>query len=86
MHVRVRFVGSLGRVTRREVEMTLPDGSVVGDLLRELSETYPNLGSLDTAKGILIVMDGVEAGNLQGLDTPLTEDGEVTLVPVAHGG
>ena len=86
MHVRVRLVGSLVRRGGREVEITLPDDSVVGDLLREISETYPYLGGLDPTKGILVVVDGVEAGNLQGLNTPLADGVDVALVPVTHGG
>ncbi len=86
MRVWVRLVGSLGKGGGRKVEMTLPESSLISDLLRELSETYPHLGGVDSAKGILIVVDGVEAGNLLGLNTPLADGVEVALVPVAHGG
>ncbi len=86
MRVWVRLVGSLGMGGGRKVEMTLPESSLISDLLRELSETLLHLGGVDSAKGILIVVDGVEAGNLLGLNTPLADGVEVALVPVAHGG
>ena len=86
MYVRVSLVGLFGRGGGREMKITLPDGSVVGDLLRELSETYPHLSDLNSANGILIVVDGVEVGNLEGLGTRLVDGGEVALVPVTHGG
>lgn len=89
MRVRVVFLGSLRAVAgRKEFEIDLPKGARVSMLLGELSKTAPNLAELmaNATPGNLIILGGVEIGNLQGLETPLAEGSEVVLVPVTHGG
>jgi molybdopterin converting factor small subunit len=34
----------------------------------------------------LIMLGGIEVGNLEGLETKISEGSEVVLVPVTHGG
>ncbi len=86
MLARVRLVGSLNRGSGKEIEVVLAEEATLGDLMLELSETYPNLGDVKIAQGILLIVNGVEAGNLGGLSTRLSDGDEVALVPVAHGG
>ncbi len=87
MRVRVRLLGSLMQPTApRGAEYDLPDGADVRTLIRRIVGEYPPLkGVLDSA-GNLILLGGVEVGNLQGHATKLGEGAEVVFVPVAHGG
>lgn len=57
-------------------------------LFGELLKNVPNLTQLitDPIPRNLIIVNGVEIGNLQGLETPLVEGSDVVLVPIAHGG
>ncbi|MCX6649626.1 MAG: MoaD/ThiS family protein [Candidatus Bathyarchaeota archaeon] len=88
MRVRVRLLGSLRPAKRHgEVEVTLPEDSNLTTLIDYISEEYPEVaGSLRGPSGNLIIVNGVEAGNLEGLATLLREGSEVVLVPVTHGG
>ena len=88
MRVRVRLLGSLrSSNTRGGAEFGLPDGSNLKNLINKITEQYPEVaGSLRSTAGNLILVNGVEAGNLNGMDTPLNDGSEVVLVPVAHGG
>ena len=89
MRVRVVFLGSLRAVAgRKELEMDLLEGSKVSVLISEVSKLTPSIAELmaDPTQGNLIIIGGVEIGNLQGVETPLVEGSEVVLVPVTHGG
>lgn len=89
MRVRVVFLGSLRAAAgSKELEMELPKGAKVSVLLSELSKVTPSLAELmaGPTPGNLIIVGGVEIGNLQGVETPLVEGSEVALVPVTHGG
>jgi molybdopterin converting factor small subunit len=89
MRVRVRLLGSLRPSSApRETEFDVTAGSDVSTLIARIVEKYPRLaGTLDSASsGNLIMVGGVEVGNLLGLGTPLGEDSEVVFVPVTHGG
>ena len=88
MRVRVRLLGSLRPAEMRgEVEVTLPTGSNLTTLIEHISEEYPEVAdSLRSPSGNLIMLGGVEVGNLGGLATPLSDGAEVVLIPVTHGG
>ena len=89
MLVRVRLLGSLRPPkVRRGIEVELPTDSKMTSLIEELSRLYPEIApSLrNPITNNLIMLGGVEVGNLNGLDTPITEGSEVVLVPVTHGG
>ena len=70
------------------IDTELREGARVSMLLGELSKTMPNLAQMlvDPTPGNLVIVGGVEIGNLQGMETPLVEGSEVVLVPVTHGG
>lgn len=69
------------------IEFDLPYGSNLTNLINKITEQYPEVTDLlRSSAGNLIIVDGVEVGNLSGLETPLSEDSEVVLVPVTHGG
>ncbi len=88
MRVRVRLLGSLRPADMRcGIEVELPARSTLAALIERIVGMYPGVaGSLRSTAGNLMIVDGVEVGNLNGMDTPLSDSSEVVLVPVAHGG
>ena len=76
-----------------EASLSLRGGSSLRGALDALVEMFPGLrktmGDLAAAnppQGILVLLDGVEAGNLRDLGTPVRDGSEIVLVPVTHGG
>ena len=76
-----------------EGELNIQEGSSVEDILCELDELNPGLKSLliDPAlkshlPNTLILLNGVEIGNISGLDTPVLDGDEIMILSVTHGG
>jgi molybdopterin converting factor small subunit len=76
-----------------EVDLDFPEGSDIGFLLNELIASYQGLRAdiwdpvIDSPEpNALILYNGVEVNNLQGLNTRITEGSEVVLLAVTHGG
>jgi len=88
MRVRIRFLGSLRPVNAsREFEMVLPANSKMIDLIDSISNDYPEAAvMLGNPARNLIMLDGIEIGNLEGLETSIGNGSEVVVVPVTHGG
>ena len=94
MLVRVRLLGLLrDAASASEASVSLGDDSSLGGVLDGLVEILPglrdmlgDLAEVNPPQGILFLLDGVEAGNLGGLGTPVRDGSEVVLVPVTHGG
>jgi len=76
----------------REIDVTLPDGATVRDLLRQLGELRPNIARVlldengNITPSINVFVNGRDVRHLSGLDTPVTPDDEVTIIPPAAGG
>ena len=89
MLVRVRLLGSL-RPPKIQggIEVELPADSNITSLIEELSRLYPEISSSlrNPSTNNLIMLGGIEVGNLTGQNTPLAEGSEVVFVPVTHGG
>jgi len=65
----------------------LPVDSKMIDLIETLSKDYPEVAeTLRNTSMSLIMLGGIEVGNLEGLETKISEGSEVVLVPVTHGG
>ena len=65
----------------------------MGDAIRRLLESSHRLKSVlvdpeleDPRLNALILVNGVEISVLEGLETPVTSEDEIVVVPVAHGG
>ena len=88
MRVIVRLFGSLRPVNAKgEIEVELPVDSKMIDLIETLSKDYPEVAeTLRNTSMSLIMLGGIEVGNLEGLETKISEGSEVVLVPVTHGG
>jgi molybdopterin converting factor small subunit len=97
IRVRVRFMGDLRAVVEsRDLQISLPQGSSVGDLLGSLAERYgdPFAKWLFTGSGelhhyILIFVNGENIQDTGGLSTGLGEQEdqvEVIMLPMFEGG
>lgn len=95
--VRIRFMGDLRAVVEsRDLKMSLPQGSSVGDLLSSLAERYGDpfakwvfTGSGDLHHYILIFVNGENIQDIGGLSAKLGEQGdqvEIIMLPMFEGG
>jgi len=89
----VRLHASLRELAgERDIEVALPDGAVVRDILNRLGELRPILAErlLDEdgniPRSVNVFVNGRDIRDLSGLDTPVTPDDEVTILPPAAGG
>ena len=69
-------------LTVRDAIATLTSKSEYGDLKRLLIDAETS----DPRPNALIIVSGREVSTLNGLETPLLDSDEVSLLPVAHGG
>jgi molybdopterin converting factor small subunit len=88
MRVRIRFLGSLRPANALgEIERELPVNSKMIDLINSISNDYPEVAvTLRNPAKNLIMLDGIEVGNIEGLETSISNGSEVVLVPITHGG
>ena len=89
----VRLYASLREAAgERDIEVAVPDGATIRDLLSRLVELRPVLADrlLDRDRNIPpsvnVFVNGRDIRDLSGLDTPVTPDDEVTILPPAAGG
>ena len=89
----VRLYTSLREVAgERDIELTLPDGATVRDLISRLVELRPVLAQRLLAQdgnvppSVNVFVNGRDIRDLGGLDTPVMPDDEVTILPPAAGG
>jgi molybdopterin converting factor small subunit len=93
--VRVRLMGTFREASgQSETVLTLREGADVSSAIDALRERFgepfgstlmdPILGS--PLPNGLILRNGVEIGNLRGLDTALRDGDELVLISVTHGG
>ena len=97
MNIRVKFFGVF-RSAAKTSELTIQiqeDNptvkSVISSLvsqesLASLREVLLDNETADPRPNALIIVSGREIGTLDGLETTLTEDDELSLLPIAHGG
>jgi MoaD family protein len=93
--IRLRFLSTLKELVEKNYESLEVDANAtVDDLLRQLSTRYNNsvvnLVFQEDRKSIrndiLILVNDVDINALDGLETLLSENDEVELIPIAHGG
>jgi molybdopterin synthase sulfur carrier subunit len=76
----------------REIDVTLPDGATVRDVLTRLGELRPVIAQrLPGTDGTIppsvnVFLNGRDIRDLNGLDTPVMPDDEVTILPPVAGG
>ncbi|WP_029009228.1 MoaD/ThiS family protein [Azospirillum halopraeferens] len=90
--MQIHYFALLRTATRRSRENRDPPPPTVGHLLRDLAAEYgPEFARWVLRDGALsnlaiILVDGRDVRGLQGLDTPLTADCEVSIFPPLAGG
>ena len=89
--VKVLIPYALRAFTGRSAEVEV-EGSTAGEVIKALANKYPDLKAhLFTDDGqvrdfINLFVGGVNINNLQKLDTPVPDNGEVMVVPAIAGG
>lgn len=95
IRVNVRMMGTLKDAAgRSEEELSLEEGADISSAIRELIDEHGE--ELERAlvdpviqsalPNALILLNGVEIGNLKGLVTALRDGDKMVLLPVTHGG
>jgi len=89
--IKVLIPYALRTFTERNAEVEVKGGTA-GEAVNALADAYPALKThLFTEDGQLrnfinLFVDGTNINNLQGLNTPIKENGEMMLVPAIAGG
>ncbi|MDH5199246.1 MAG: MoaD/ThiS family protein [Candidatus Bathyarchaeota archaeon] len=95
VRVRVRMMGVLRDASgRSEEELRLSDGVNVSSAIGRLIEMYGEAFEralidpvvMSPVPSALILLNGVEIGNIGGLETPVGDGDTIVLLPVTHGG
>lgn len=95
MKIKVQTILALKEVLgNKEVEIVLPDGNTVGDLLARMIEIWgdqlsPHLfkpGSRELLPYVRLMVNGRTIQFLDGMETVLKDGDDVLLLPLAAGG
>lgn len=94
MSLKVRMLGVLreaGGSTEQTIDIV--EGATVDSVIRDLMAEDERLEGVLWDKEVdsplpnaLIMLDGVEVNNLEGLETPVKRGQEIVLLSVVHGG
>lgn len=93
--VRLRFVSTLKQLVDRDQKILEIEGeATIGDLLRLIQATFSKdisrflfeNDSKTIRNDILILVNDTDIGALDGIETALSENDEVILMPISHGG
>jgi molybdopterin converting factor small subunit len=92
--IEIRMLGVSKDAAGRDREtITIPECADIYEALRTLIDIHgqPLRDALldpvtESPVATLILLNGVEIGNLQGLETPLNHGDELVLLSVTHGG
>jgi sulfur-carrier protein len=90
MAVNIKIPTQLREATEGEAQASV-DGDTVGEVLDALYERYGELRSRIAEDGGLrrfvnVYVDGEDIRFLDGLDTPVEDGNEVTILPAVAGG
>lgn len=94
MRIKIRMMGVLRKAQgNKDVTLDLPEDSTVGSAIKTLIAENEALKEVlwdsevdSPSPNALIMLNGVEIKNLQGMETPLIHDEELVLLSVVHGG
>ena len=91
MAVTVKIPTQLRAVTGGEAETEVEDAATVGEVLDGLYERYDGLRDRIAVDGDLrrfvnVYVQGEDIRFLEGLDTPVEDGDEVTILPAVAGG
>jgi len=84
------FFGPLRDVVGQKTVRYETDAETAGELLGDLQESYPELGTLvedgELAGGIVVTHNHKHLRHRNGLETPLNDGDTVRLTPTIKGG
>jgi molybdopterin converting factor small subunit len=95
IRVTARMMGPLKEASgSEEQELTLTQDAKVSDAIYRILEAHGgalnglllDMYTFSPTTNALILLNGVEVGNLQGLSTPLRDGDSLVLLSVTHGG
>ncbi|MBN1682173.1 MoaD/ThiS family protein [Candidatus Bathyarchaeota archaeon] len=88
MNINIKFIGTLHRITgNKNLYIELEKKVKIEDILILLVEKFPELKEdLINRSRILILLNGIDYKNLDGLNTQIIENSEITIVSTIHGG
>lgn len=93
MSLKIRMLGVLREAGSKEQTIDIEEGATVDSVIRDLMARDERLETVLWDKGVdsplpnaLIMLDGVEVNNLEGLETPVKKGQELVLLSVVHGG
>lgn len=89
MKISVLFFAQLRELAGiRQTEVTLAEGSRLGDLIQQLSRQYGSAFKREMANlaGLRILVNGQENEVLEGPETQLKEGDNIVLLPPVAGG
>jgi len=93
MSLKVRMLGVLSGAGSKERTVDINQGATVDSVIRGMMAEDERLEVVLWDKGVdsplpnaLIMLDGVEVSNLDGLDTSVKKGQELVLLSVVHGG
>lgn len=93
MSLKIRMLGVLREAGSKEQTIDIDEGATVDSVIRDLMAQDERLETVLWDKGVdsplpnaLIMLDGVEVNNLEGLETPVKKGQELVLLSVVHGG
>ena len=95
IRVTARMMGPLKEASGgEEQELTLNQDAKVSDAIHRILEAYGGAlegvlldpYTLSPVTNTLILLNGVEVGNLLGLETPMRDGDILVLLSVTHGG
>jgi len=93
--VRIKMLGTLRSASKKnEEKLTVPADSNVGQVVERLSKSVDvaratlltGVSPTDHVQNALILLNGVEVNNLDGLRTPVEDGDTLVFVSVTHGG
>jgi molybdopterin converting factor small subunit len=92
--VTVELIGTLRHHTgKRKLQVPIAGALDVVSFILELEEKYgipkgvlTEEGEKKLRKSLLVLVNGLEIGVLDGFETLLTSGDRLTLIPVSHGG
>lgn len=94
MSIKVRMLGVLREAGgSKEQTIDVVEGATVESVIRNLMAENERLEAVLWDKDVdsplpntLIMLDGVEVNNLEGLETPVKRGQKLVLLSVVHGG
>lgn len=94
MSLKVRMLGVLREAGgSKEQTIEVVEGATIDSVIRDLMAEDERLEGVLWDKEVdsplpnaLIMLDGIEVNNLEGLETPVKRGQELVLLSVVHGG